>query len=140
MNNPAIIWAIVGLALIAVEVFTATFFLVFFGVSAFIVAGLSLVGLVHPAWQIILFALIAIAGVVLLRKRLVSSLTAKKGLPGDEMQSIVLTDDVPAGGSAYIMYQGTTWTAVNGTGADFKKGENALIARMDGVKIILTRG
>lgn len=139
MNNPTIIWAIVGLTLIVIEVFTATFFLVFFGVSAFVVAGLSLIGLSHPAWQIIAFALIAIAGVVLLRKKLVSTLTAKKGLPGDEMQSIVLTEDVPAGGSTNIMYQGTTWTALNGTDTPFKKGDKALIARMDGVKIILTR-
>lgn len=139
MTNPAIVWAIIGLILIVVEVFTATFFLVFFGVAAFVVAGLTFTGLTNTAWQIIVFALLAILGAALLRGKLVSSLQGKHGLPGDEMQTIVLSGDVPAGGSAQIMYQGTTWMAVNETPVDFKRDDKVLIQRIDGVKIILTR-
>lgn len=139
MTHPAIFWAILGLALIVLEVFTATFILIFFGVSALVVAGLTLLGLNQPVWQIILFAVIAVLGAVLLRGKLVSTFSAKKELPIDEMQVIELSADVPAGSTAQIMYQGTTWVAVNETGADFKRGDKAVIARMDGVKIVLGR-
>lgn len=136
---PFIAWAVLGLALLIIEIFTMTFALVFFGMAALIVSVLAWSGMDNITLQILVFTVLGIVDMFLLRKRLMSALQAKKNLPMDESQHITLTADVPAGQSAQIMYQGATWIAINETAVDFKKGDNAVIARMDGVKIVLGR-
>jgi membrane protein implicated in regulation of membrane protease activity len=59
--DPALLWAITGLALVIVELLTGTFYLVMLGVAAFGAAGTAWLGYDFPA-QVIVAAVIAAAG------------------------------------------------------------------------------
>jgi membrane protein implicated in regulation of membrane protease activity len=59
--DPALIWAIAGLALVIVELLTGTFYLLVLGVAAFGAAGTAWLGYDFPA-QVIVAAVIAAAG------------------------------------------------------------------------------
>ncbi|MGH2570670.1 MAG: NfeD family protein, partial [bacterium] len=65
-------WIVLGAALLGAEVLLATdFYLVFFGVAAVVVGLVELGARDLPVWsQWLLFAAIAVAGLVLYRKRL----------------------------------------------------------------------
>lgn len=137
MISATYIWAIIGIVLIVIEIFTSTFFLLFFGISALIVAVLRLFGINHLASEIIVFAVMGTAGTLIFRKKIMESFRSTSTVSQDKEAKIVLTSDVLAGGTASIMYQGTTWTAVNESTRDLKKGETIFIDRVDGVKLIV---
>jgi membrane protein implicated in regulation of membrane protease activity len=59
--DPALLWAITGLALVIVELLTGTFYLVMLGVAAFGAAGTAWLGYDFPA-QVIVAAVISAAG------------------------------------------------------------------------------
>ena len=59
--DPALIWAIVGLALVIVELLTGTFYLLMLGVAAFGAAGAAWLGYDFPL-QVVVACLIAAGG------------------------------------------------------------------------------
>ena len=59
--DPALIWAIVGLALVIVELLTGTFYLLMLGVAAFGAAGAAWLGYGFPV-QVVVACLIAAVG------------------------------------------------------------------------------
>src|SRR5947208_9705019 len=59
--DPALMWAISGLALVIVELLTGTFYLLVLGVAAFGAAGTAWLGYDFPA-QVIVAAVIAAVG------------------------------------------------------------------------------
>jgi membrane protein implicated in regulation of membrane protease activity len=59
--DPALIWAITGLALVIVELLTGTFYLLMLGVAAFAAAGTAWLGYDFAA-QLIVAAVIAAVG------------------------------------------------------------------------------
>jgi len=137
--SPALVWGILGLILIIAEVFTASFVLVFFGVAALLVAVLAAVGFKSFLLQMLLFAAASLGSLLLFRSKLMGYFHSTAQTVMDENQVLRLTGDVPAHGTGQISYQGTTWTAVNPTDHAFHQGDNAVIERMDGVKIVLRR-
>ncbi|MCP5464077.1 MAG: NfeD family protein [Deltaproteobacteria bacterium] len=137
--SPAIIWAIIGIVLIIFEIFTTTFFLLFFGISALLVAGLKSFGFDNVALEIFLFALLGISGTFVFRGKILSSFKGNKELRNDIGQSITITNPIPKGKKGQIEYRGSTWTAINNSDSDFEPEDNAIIERIEGVKIILTK-
>jgi membrane protein implicated in regulation of membrane protease activity len=59
--DPALLWAITGLALVIVELLTGTFYLLMLGIAAFGAAGTAWLGHAFPA-QVIVAAVIAAGG------------------------------------------------------------------------------
>lgn len=137
MISATYIWAIIGIVLIVLEIFTSTFFILFFGIAALTVALLRIFGVDHLATEIIIFATVGTGGTLIFRKKITESFRSTTPISQDKDTKIVLTNDVPAGGVSAITYQGSTWTAVNESARDFKKGETVLIDRVDGVKLII---
>jgi inner membrane protein len=135
--SPAYIWAIIGVGLIIFEVFTSTFFILFFGVAALVVAGLKAFGLDHLETEILIFAAVGLAGTLIFRKKLLKSFQSTAKVSADREKVITLSHTVPAKGSAQISYQGTMWTAVNEGQIDLPEGAHAVISRVDGVKLII---
>lgn len=135
--SPTIIWACLGVALIIFEVFTTTFFILFFGIAALLVAVIRLFGLDHTATEIILFAMTGIAGTLIFRKKIIKSFksTSEIELPGDKL--ITITQDIDARSTGTIQYRGSTWRAINDSEYALKKGDVAVIERIDGVKLVL---
>jgi len=135
--TPTLLWAVLGVCLIVVELLTSSFFLLFFGISALIVSGLRVIGLDHLSIEMAIFAVLGLAGTLIFRKKIRMSMQSSKKIKGDRDQRITLSKDIPANGSGSIVYRGTTWTALNNSEYDMKKGETAFIERLEGVKIIL---
>lgn len=131
-------WAIIGLALLILEIFTMSFFIAFFGVSALIVALIKLFGLAHFPTELIIFTILGMAGVLIFRNKILSSLTPNKIHRNDEAQKILLSETIPSKGTAKIDYQGSKWTAFNDSPFDLKAGEMAVIKKTEGIKLILS--
>lgn len=140
MNNlsPTVIWAIFGLGLIIAEVLTTSFFLLFFGVSALLVAAIKLCGLQNINAEIFIFTVAGLAGIFIFRKKLLTSFKpSTEGAAVDNNKEITLTHSVAKGCEAKIEYQGTTWTALNPTDKDMHKGDKVLIEKTESTKLIL---
>lgn len=135
--SPTLVWAILGMALLVAELATGSFFLVFFGVAALLVALARLAGLDHLAAELILFALLGMGGVLVFRRKFMQSFRGQGGNLGDVNQKLKLDSDIPAHGTGQVEYQGTVWTAVNESGHDLKKGDTVTIARTQGVRLVV---
>ncbi|MBF0104335.1 MAG: hypothetical protein HQM16_03300 [Deltaproteobacteria bacterium] len=135
--SPTIIWACVGIALIVIEVFTTTFFLLFFGVAALIVSVIKVFGLADLPTELIIFAIAGLAGTLIFRKKIVRSLASKTELEIDKDQVITVTADIPAGETGSVMYRGSPWKAFNDSPVDLKKGDDAVIKKVEGIRLIL---
>ncbi len=137
--SPTIIWAILGITLIITEVFTASFFLLFFGIAALVVAAAKLMGLENFTAELILFAVLGLAGALAFRKKVLASFKSDTSVVGTDGKVIAATEDIAAKGSGKIQYQGTVWMAVNSGEADIKSGDSVTIVKTDGVKLVLTK-
>lgn len=133
------IWVVLGLVLIIVEMFSLSLVLLFFGVSALVIAVLKYAGLNNLPVEIALFAVLGIAGLLLFRGKLRRSLKSQPELSIDRNTPIVLSEDIPARGSSKIEYQGVLWTAVNDSDTPMTKGTKVFIQRTEGVKIIIRK-
>ncbi len=137
--SPEIQWFVVGLLLVALELFTGTFVVLFFAVGAFATALLSLTGFVSaPTTQIIAFTILSAGGLLMFKDKL------KRGwgggsakLTGDLGSHLVMPQDLDVNGTCEVHYQGAAWSAVNESGRPLKKGDRVVIARVDGVKLII---
>jgi membrane protein implicated in regulation of membrane protease activity len=130
-------WVAAGLLLIIAEMFHLSMVLLFFGVAALVVALAKFLGLNNLPVEIVLFAGLGIGGLLLFRRKLLRSLKTSGGLSIDRNATLMLTDDLAAHGSVGVTYQGTSWTAVNETDSDLKKGTKVYIQRTEGVKLIV---
>jgi len=139
MIHPSIIWACVGLILIVLEIFTASFFLLFFGVAALIVALLPLLGLHAIALELIAFGVLGTLGILVFRKKIKKSLETRSTLKTDQHKVVALTETILAGQAGKIVYRGVPWTAFNNSGFDLKAGDAAVIEKIEGVRLILNR-
>jgi membrane protein implicated in regulation of membrane protease activity len=136
-----IIWLIIGLVLIVAEIVTTTFILLFFGVGAIVTAVVAALGLESIAAQIILCTIVSGSGIFLFRGKLRSSLEAKNPMAGNDMhdEKLELSEDIPPGATAKIMFRGSPWTALNDSPDTMRKGQTVKIARTDGIKLILEK-
>lgn len=136
--SPVIVWMIIGLVLTIAEMFTLSFFLLFFGVAAFIVALVkNFTGLDNVPLEIVLFALLGLSAILVFRKKLLHSFRAKQGFSADQHKTFILDRDLPPHGEARIDYSGSTWTAVNDSNRALVQGEKAVIVRTEGIKLFV---
>ncbi|MGE0762259.1 MAG: NfeD family protein [Bdellovibrionales bacterium] len=129
-------WLILGGVLLASEMFTGTFYLLFFGFAAVATAVVanfesSLV------LQISIFGILALLGVWYVRKSGFKSKSS--GFESDLAQVITLSHDLKAGQEGTVQYQGAPWTAVNLSPEQLHRGERARIVKTEGVKIFLEK-
>jgi len=130
-------WVAAGLVLIIAEMFHLSMVLLFFGVAALAVAVAKFLGLNNLPIEITLFAVLGIGGLLMFRQKLLRSLKTSGGMSIDRNAMIVLSEDLPAHGATAVTYQGSSWTAMNETDTDFKKGTKVYIQRTEGVKLIV---
>jgi membrane protein implicated in regulation of membrane protease activity len=136
-NISTVVWGGIGLVLLIAEMLTLTFVLLFFGASAIVVALAKLLGLQNLPLELVIFALGGLGGIWLFRSKLVIAMQAKKVLQIDQETVIVLSNNVPANGRAELEYQGSRWTAMNESAVDLKAGQEAVIVRTEGVRLVV---
>jgi membrane protein implicated in regulation of membrane protease activity len=117
--QPAIVWLIAGLLLVAVELMTGTFYLLIIGIAALIGSLIAFFG--QPVWmQALVAAIAAVVGGVLVRRY---HRQANASSPKDHSNDIGETVTIESWVSepqrlARVNYRGTTWDAeVVGTDA-----------------------
>ncbi len=139
MLTNVMFWAILGIALMIVEIFTNTFIVLFLGIGGLLTSlVVKIFGIQHLPTEMILFSAFGLLQIFFLRKKVQAVFFSKKDIPVNlEETQIVLSQDVPAHGEALIQFQGTVWTAVNDSDIDLKKNERVMIARIEGIKLVL---
>ena len=137
--SPELNWAVIGLLLLGLELFTGTFVVLFFACGAFITALLTWMGVLESQpVQVFVFTVLSAGGLLAFKDKLRRGWGGKQqDLHGDVGVAITLHSDLPAHGQTEVQYQGTPWTAVNESGRDMAKGETVRVVRTDGVKLIL---
>jgi membrane protein implicated in regulation of membrane protease activity len=133
-------WALVGIALLVVELVTpGGLFALFFGVAALLTGALELVGVAGPAWfQWLLFAALSVLLLGFLRGRMRGALAARGG-PIDSLigETAVLLDDLPPRGVARAELRGTPWEARSTAEAPLPRGQRCRVERVEGLTLWL---
>lgn len=131
-------WVVVGFILAGLEIFTpGGFFIMFFGVGAFIVGMLALVGLGGPQWlQWLLFSFFSIVSLLLFRQPLLRRVRATLP-PADSVDSLVgesvlVLEDIAPGEVGRAELRGTTWTVRNSGTTTLSEGGHCRVIEVDG--------
>ena len=133
-------WMILGAVLLGAELFAidAQFYLVFLGVSAFLVGLASMFGIVMPEWaQWMAFATLSLILFFTFRKSLYEKIRGgavgfNETLAG---KSVNVGEDLAAGDETRLEYRGTKWTAKNVGSEPIEGGKRATIVEVDGLTL-----
>src|SRR5262252_5575014 len=130
-------WFVIGTVLLGIELFAidAQFFLIFIGAAAIVVGLIGMLGIDLPPWlQWILFAALAVAGVVTMRKQIYAALRNRplEKVNTDVNQIVRIPEDLAPGKSTRVEYRGTAWTALNVGKQAIPAGEDVRIESVDG--------
>jgi len=132
------LWAIVGIALLVLEMVTpGGLFALFFGVAALVVGALEALGVAGPAWlQWLLFAALSVVLVTVVRRRM-RGVLAPKGGPIDTMvgETATLLDDLSPQGVGRVELRGSSWQARSTAGTVLARGARCRVERVEGLTL-----
>lgn len=136
------VWFVLGIFLMGTELLAidAAFYLMFIGVAALITGALGLTGIELELWlQCIIFAALALASMVLFRKRLYQKL--KGDAPGYDAtplgETLRLDADLLPGDSCRISFRGSNWTVQNGGESTIEKDQAVEITDVRGLTLVV---
>ena len=136
------LWLILGLLLLAVELFTpGGFFLLFFGIGAIVTGAVGAAGLPPTdslPVQIVIFLAVSLAGLLLFRNALTARFARRPR--GGEVDSLaqsdaIAQDDIPVNATGKVELRGASWTARNAGPAPIVRGERCTVERVDGLTL-----
>jgi membrane protein implicated in regulation of membrane protease activity len=136
------LWLLIGLGLLAVELFTpGGFYVVFFGVGALVVGALTGFGAGGPPWtQWLIFSAVSILSLLLFRRRLL----ARTGMAGPsvamdtlEGEIAIPMEDIAPGAHGKAELRGTSWNAENIDTQPLAKGRRCRVTRVQGLTLLL---
>ncbi len=133
-------WFVLGTLLLAIELFAidAQFFLIFIGAAAIVVGLIGMLGINLPVWlQWVLFAALAVAAVVTMRKQIYAKLRNRPEgkVKSDVDQLVRLAEGLEPGKSTRVEYRGASWTALNVGNSAIPAGEEGRIESVDGLTL-----
>ncbi|WP_341524824.1 NfeD family protein [Nostoc sp. UHCC 0302] len=109
MPSYTLIWLLAGAVLCLMELFLPSAFVAFMmGISAFVVALLSVAGLGNVWLQVVIWLLLCVALVVLSRRFLQPR--QRKSKLRDAVTAETLTE-IPVGKTGRVLYEGNSWQA-----------------------------
>ena len=134
------IWMIIAALFVVGEIFTAGFFLLWFGVGAAVAGVLALLGLSF-GWQLAAFAVVSL--VLFASSRRFAERFSKKQPPGigaDRFigkQGIVLEDIDNAENVGRVRLDKEEWRADSETGTIISTGTQVEVVRLDGAHLVV---
>ncbi len=135
-------WIAVGAILLGAELtlVNAQFYLVFLGISAFLVGLLQVGGLVSADWlQWAIFAVLAVGSMFTFRRRVYEKMRHK--LPpmrsGPAGETVTLPTVLPPGETCRLEFRGSSWSAINGGKSIIEAGSSARIERVEGLTLVV---
>ncbi len=140
--NPAIIWFLIGLALVLFEFVLPGIILVFFGLGAWLVALGSWMGILSGTTaQLLVFAISSVFFLVFLRRRFQNRFIGFVGdthNPAENIddfsgQSVTVLSAIAPGQPGRVEYKGAGWTAV--ADVAIAEGNVAVIESVEGITL-----
>lgn len=132
-------WLFIGLILAGIEMISpGGFYLLFFGIAALIVGGLTGLSIVETAWlEWLLFSVLAVVSLLLFRAPLLRLTKASPPHAVDTMigETAVLLDNLAPGQTGKAELRGTTWSTRNDGPAPLAKGQRAIVTGVDGLML-----
>jgi membrane protein implicated in regulation of membrane protease activity len=134
-------WFVLAAALLSIELFVidAQFYLVFLGISAALVAFLSLAEPTMAAWhQWVAFAVLALVTMVAFRDRVYQLVRKRTGHIDQRLtlgDRLVIPVRLEPGQSCRAEYRGSSWPARNVDQQPIDAGKEAVIAHVDGLTL-----
>ena len=136
-------WMIIAAISLAIEmfVFDAQFYLVFFGISAALVGFLGLAGVDLPDWaQVLALSVLAVTSMVTFRKRAYELVRNRTGQVDERLtvgDRVTVPVRLEPSQTCRVEYRGTSWTARNVDEMPIEAGREAVIARVDGLVLMV---
>lgn len=135
-------WLVLGLVLVVAEMASAGgFYIIFFGIGAVIVGLLSLLGLGGPSWaEVLLFAGLSVAGLMLFRRRFLQWFQVDPQLPPvDALVGEIghVSEDLPPGAVGRVELRGSAWSARNTSSMPMSRGTRCRVVRVDGLMLFV---
>ena len=135
-------WLALGLVLIALELAASGgFYIIFFGVAAVVIAGLSLIGAAGPTWvQLLLFSILSVVSLLFFRNPMLRWMKFDKG--ADNVDSLVgetavAQQDIPSGEIGRVELRGTSWSARNRGTERLTTGRRCVVVGVDRLMLII---
>lgn len=134
--SPATIWAIIGVALIIIELMSVTFVFAFFGVGALIVSVTSWTGITPTLnSQIAVFAVSSLLLMLAFRKTAKKLFfTSHEKMTDYKGQKVTVVKAIPPGGEGAISYRGSQWIAFSESAETIREGSTVEIVSLDGIR------
>ena len=126
LQDPAVIWFLVGLGLLLLELALPGLVILFFGVGAWVTALVCAIADISLNWQIFIFLIASLLGLVLLRRYLRKRFFSKTDKETEDQleefigkKALAVNDFKDGGGK--VEFKGTRWSAR--CDSPVKKGE-----------------
>lgn len=136
-------WIVVGIILLAFELFTpGGFFMFLIGLAAIITGLPGMIGLQFSfTFQVLLFTALSTLLLFTTRKPLQRMLMRKGPELSDEFggKEIVVDSDIAPGESGKCEFRGSPWTVRNAGNALIKAGSRCIVERADGLTLIVNK-
>lgn len=133
------VWAIVGVLMIAIEIFSITFFFLFFGVGALVTALLTWMGVIDSITvQFVVFGIVTAASLLIFRKQLKASFS-KKGSSYNEFKGERAKVIIPIlpNEEGKVFFRGADWIAYSEGGEAIPENSNVIIKKADGIRLLV---
>jgi len=145
--NPSLFWFLLGVAFLVLEALTPGFFLMFFGLGAWLVSLAFFFLPIGPHSQWLLFIVVSVAGLLIFRQK-VKSLFQGRLAKNDNMEDaiaqaqylnreVTVLKEVGPQEPGLVELNGTNWQALT-DGPVLAPGQRARVIRRDGLTLILT--
>jgi len=134
-----IVWMILGFILLIAEMFTASFFIMWFGVSALFTALVSWLWIDSFTLQLVIFAGVSFL-LVLFTRKLANKMSGEpsRKITQDEIigKTGIVTETILSDNSkGLVKMNGQIWRAVSEKGTEIERGKKVVVKRLYGVKI-----
>src|SRR6056297_195958 len=134
-----ILWMILGFILLIAEMFTATFFIMWFGVSALFTALLTWLWIDSFMIQLLIFAIVSFL-MILFTRKLANKMSGEpsRKITQDEIigKTGIVTETILSDNSkGLVKMNGQVWRAVSEKGTEIERGKKVTVKRLYGVKI-----
>jgi len=116
LSDPAVIWFLIGLGLLLLELILPGLVILFFGIGAWITALVCAITDINLNWQIFIFLVASLLGLVLLRKYLKKRFFSKSDKETQDQLEEFIGRKAKAveefkDGAGKVEFKGTRWTA-----------------------------
>jgi inner membrane protein len=134
-------WLVLGLLLVAAEMATGGFYVIFFGAAALMLGVLVLFEFGGPAWvQWLLFSVLSVSSLLAFRNRFRALM--RVGTPAADVdrlvgESAVPLEDIAPGGVGRAELRGTVWTARNPGPTPLHRGQRCTVSAVEHLTISL---